>query len=143
MKKKRRTTSVQSNRRGVTLVEFAIVLPVFLLFMIAAIEFAHLNTLRNTANNAAYEAARAVVVPGGKSSEATVEAGRILAAVGTTKFTVDVTPGTITDDTQQVTVNVRIPYEKNALMVPWFTGGLTISSESTLKTERYGGISVP
>lgn len=132
----------QHARRGATLVEFALVTPVFLLFMFAAIEFAHLNTLRNTAINAAYEAARKVVVPGGKSAEAEREAARILAAVGTTKFTVEVTPDVITDDTRSVTVSIRVPYEENALMVPWFTGTVTISTESTLRTERYGGIDV-
>jgi Flp pilus assembly protein TadG len=130
----------QHARRGATLVEFALVTPVFLLFMFAAIEFAHLNTLRNTANNAAYEAARKVVVPGGTSAEAEREAARILRVVGTTRFTVDVTPDVITDDTQSVTVDIRVPYEQNALMVPWFTGAVTINSKSTLRTERYGGI---
>ncbi len=127
-------------RRGATLVEFALVLPVFLLFTFAAIEFAHLNTLRNTANNAAYEAARRVVVPGANVDEARDEAARILAAVGTREFNVDVNPSEITDTSDSVTVHVTVPYEKNSLMVPWFTRSLRIQSKATLKTERYRGI---
>ena len=140
MKRIHRQIDGQHDRRGATLVEFALVTPVFLLFMFAAIEFAHLNTLRNTANNAAYEAARKVVVPGGTSAEAEDEAARILSAVGTRTFTIEVTPDVITDDTRAVSVNIRVPYEQNALMVPWFTGAVTINSESTLRTERYSGI---
>ncbi len=133
----------QHARRGATLVEFALVTPVFLLFMFASIEFAHLNTLRNTAINAAYEAARRVVVPGGQSSEAETEAARILATVGTTNFDVEVIPEIITADTRAVTVSIKVPYERNALMVPWFTGSVVIDAEATLQTERYGGINVP
>ena len=45
-------------RRGATTVEFAIVAPVFFLFLLASIEFSRLNIIRHTADNAAYEAAR-------------------------------------------------------------------------------------
>lgn len=139
MKKHITREQAGSSRRGVTLVEFALVLPVFLLFTFASIEFAHLNTLRNTANNAAYEAARVIVVPGADAAEAEVEAARILAAVGTREFSVDVTPQEITPDTDSVTISVNVPYERNSLMVPWFTRSLTIRSKATLKTERYRG----
>ena len=120
------------------MVEFAVVAPVFFIFMFAAMEFAHLNTLRNTAHNAAYEAARAAVVPGADKSQAENEARRILTAVGTRQFTIAVTD--ITDDSGEVKVTIDIPYADNGLMIPWFTGSVNIHSETTLKTERYTGI---
>ena len=53
----------QNQRTGVTTVEFAIVLPLFILFLVLAFEFGRLNIIRHTADNAAYEAARHVMVP--------------------------------------------------------------------------------
>ena len=52
-----------TKRRGVAVVEFAIVVPAFLLFLMAAFEFGWLNVMRHAANNAAYEGARAAMVP--------------------------------------------------------------------------------
>ena len=45
-------------------VEFAITAPIFFLFLLAAFEFGWMNVMRHTADNAAYEAARAAMVPG-------------------------------------------------------------------------------
>lgn len=143
MNVRRQTPQTASNRKGASLIEFALVAPVFFLFIFAAMEFAHLNTLRNSANNAAYEAARCVVVPGAAISEAEAAAQQILAAVGVTTYTINVTPDPITDETREVTVAIDIPYAQNAIVVPWFTGSANVHSESTLHTERYGGIQVP
>lgn len=134
----KRTQNNSNARRGMTTVEFAVVAPVFFLFTFAAIEFAHLNSLRNTAQNAAYEAVRKVVVPGATADEARDEAEKILQIVGTRSFTITVTPETISSATESVTVEIDIPYSQNALMVPWFTGDVDIESKATLKTERYG-----
>ncbi len=138
MQKRELRRATCEKRRGTTMVEFAVVAPVFFIFMFAAMEFAHLNTLRNTAHNAAYEAARAAVIPGANQAKAEAEAQRILAAVGTRQF--DITVTSITDASEEVTVTIDIPYADNAIMIPWFTGSVNIHSETTLKTERYTGI---
>ncbi|MEQ9411011.1 MAG: pilus assembly protein [Fuerstiella sp.] len=130
----------RARRRGATVVEFAVVVPIFFLLLFAGIEFATLGTIRSTAHNAAYEGARKLVIPGALASEGIDEAKRVLGVVGVDVLTVTTTPSVITDDTQQVTLTVSIPYDSNAVFVPYFTGGLTIQSSVTLKTERYGGI---
>ncbi len=122
------------------MVEFAVVAPVFFLLLFAGIEFAVLGTIRSTANNAAYEGARKLVIPGAVASDGITEANRIMGIVGVSNLTVTTTPAVIDETTQDVTVNVSIPYDSNAVFVPWFAGGLVINSSSTLKTERYGGI---
>jgi Flp pilus assembly protein TadG len=127
-------------RRGVTISEFAVVAPVFFVILFAGIEFSVLNTIRNTANNAAYEGARKLVIPGAIASTGKLEAERIMGIVGVNTLTVTVTPATIDDETREVTVDVSIPYANNAIIVPWFTGGVTIHSQVTLLTERYGGV---
>jgi Flp pilus assembly protein TadG len=132
----RRNRRRPGSRRGATVVEFAITLPVFFLFLMAAFEFGWLNVMRHTADNAAYEAARHVMVPGATAAEATAKAQSILDVVGTRGARITITPRTITDDTDQVTVAIDVPVSRNALVVPRFTGGRSLRSSSTLRTER-------
>jgi Flp pilus assembly protein TadG len=123
-------------RRGATVVEFAIAAPVFFLFLLAAFEFGWMNVVRHTADNAAYEAARTVMVPGATAKEARTEATNLLNIVGARDAKITVTPSVLTPDTDQVTVNITIPMNRNGLIVPRFTKGKSIQASSTLRTER-------
>ena len=125
-----------SNRRGATVVEFALTLPLFLLFLLAAFEFGWLNVVRHTADNAAYEAARQAVVPGATSAEATAKANQLLNIVGARGATVTITPNPLTSSADKVTVTIDVPMNKNGLLVPRFTGKTSIHASSTLRTER-------
>ena len=129
-----------TSRRGATVVEFAVVAPVFFLLLFAGIEFGTLSTIRATSHNAAYEGARKLVIPGADVAIGIAEAERIMGIIGVDNLTVTVTPNVITNNTREVTVNISIPYDDNAVFVPMFTGGLTINSSTTLATERYDGI---
>jgi Flp pilus assembly protein TadG len=126
----------RKHRRGATAVEFALTAPVFFLFLLAAFEFGWLNVLRHTADNAAYEAARNVIVPGAKASEAKSIANNLLKIVGARGAKVTITPPTVTPETESVTVSIEIPMKKNGLIVPRFTGKTKILASSTLRTER-------
>ena len=128
--------SQRSSRRGAAAVEFAVTAPVFFVFLLAAFEFGWLNVMRHTADNAAYEAARTVIVPGATAAEATAKANSILNAVGARKATVSITPTSITNSTTEVTVAVDIPMNSNGLVTPRFTGKKILHSQATLKTER-------
>jgi len=110
--------------------------PIFFLFLLASFEFGWLNVMRHTADNAAYEAARAVVVPGATAAEATAKATSILNVVGARGAKISIPPANITASTTEVTVAVDIPMSSNGLITPRFTGKTTLHSESTLKTER-------
>lgn len=123
-------------RRGAALVEFALTVPIFFLFLLAAFEFGWLNVVRHTADNAAYEAARTAMVPGATVAEAAAKANSILNVVGARSATITVTPNPITTATTQVKVEIDLPMNRNALVVPKFTGATVLHSESTLKTER-------
>lgn len=126
----------RTNRRGATLVEFAIVAPVFFLVVFAMFEFSRLNVIRHTADNAAYEAARAAIVPGATATDATNEADRILRVVGARGVTVTINPPVIDRSTDSVTVEVSVPMRQNALVAPRFTGASVMRSKATLRTER-------
>ena len=135
----RRLLTRQSDRCGATAVEFVIVSPIFFLLLFAALEFATVGTIRSTANNAAYEAARMIVVPGANRQQGIDEAERIMAIVGVRYLTVNVTPAVIDETTQDITVDIGIPYAQNAVFTPWFVGNVNIRSTCTLKAERYDG----
>ena len=123
-------------RRGATAVEFALTAPVFFLFLMASFEFGWLNVLRHTADNAAYEAARAAMVPGATAAEATAKANSLLDIVGARSARVTVTPAVLTSDVDEVTVSIELPMNRNGLIVPRFSSKTTLNSSSTLRTER-------
>jgi hypothetical protein len=92
--------------------------------------------IRNSANNAAYQAARQIVVPGATVQTAKNEAGRLLNVMGVSVYTVTVTPSVITSSTERVTVNISIPAKENGWMSAMFVKDLTLNAGSTLFTER-------
>lgn len=123
-------------RCGATAVEFAIVAPVFFLVLFASIELSRLSVMRNTADHAAYEAARVALVPGATAAEAQAEANRLMDIVGARGVVVAVTPSVLTDETAEVTVNVTLPFNRNALLTPRFLKDGNVTASSTLRTER-------
>jgi Flp pilus assembly protein TadG len=133
------TNSLKQRRhvkRGAAAVEFAVTAPVFFLFLLAAFEFGWLNVIRHTADNAAYEGARAAMVPGATATDAKAKADSILKIVGARGAKVTITPSALTPTTTEVTVAVDVPMRRNGLIVPRFTSKTTLHSESTLRTER-------
>ncbi|NOZ39917.1 MAG: pilus assembly protein [Planctomycetes bacterium] len=135
---KRKKRSPAKTRRGATMVEFALVAPVFFLLLLVSFEFARLNVIRHTADNAAYEAARIAMVPGATAAEAVAEANRILNIVSTRGATVTVNPATLGLNTNQITVTIDVPLSQNGWITPRFTSTQNMRSVSTLKAERTG-----
>ena len=132
----RTSKNLKRDREGAVLVEFAIVCPLFFLVVLALFEFSWLNVVRHTADNAAYEGSRIAMVPGATANEAIAEANRIMNIIGTRGAVVTVNPAVLNNASTSVTVNVSIPIDQNALVIPAFTGGRRIDATSTLRTER-------
>jgi Flp pilus assembly protein TadG len=123
------------NRRGVTLVEFALVSPALFLFIFACFEFAQASMIRNSVGNAAYEGARRIVVPGSTAAQGITAAQSVLANSGVTNSTVTVNPATLTDSTSDVTVTVSVSFANNSWTTPWFLGSATMTRSCTLVRE--------
>jgi len=134
--KRQHFLEVSKLRKGSHCVEFAIVLPIMLLLFLSGIEFARMNLLRHLAENASYEAARTVIVPGATVEEAEAKAKAILKVMGVTGASLTVSPDPVLETTGTVSVKVTIPAEKNLWMVPMFSKNLNFQSETTLLTER-------
>lgn len=119
------------DRQGALTVEFAIVAPIIFMVFVGALELTSMNLIRHSAGNAAYEVARAAIVPGVSQSDAKAKADSILNAVGATKnVTINVT-----DDGRTVLVEVVVPVSDNSWGVGKFTGDLTIRKKCSLSRE--------
>ncbi len=118
------------------MVEFSLVVPVFLMILFAGFEFSRICLVRNAAHNAAYQAARRVMVPGATVADAQAEATRLLSILGVNSFTLTVNPSPITLAADRVTVSINIPASQCGWITPRFTNSLTIRAGSTLIAER-------
>ena len=117
-------------------VETAVIFPVVVLFFFAQFELVRLNNIRNSVYMAAYEGARAGIVPGATPADCQSSANTTLSAVSAVNATVTVTPGTITDDTPEVTVVVTVPLDSNSWTTPLYAPGKTLTASVTLTREK-------
>ncbi|MDA7980412.1 MAG: pilus assembly protein [Pirellulales bacterium] len=130
----------RSNRRGAVLIEFAFTAPILFLLLFGSWEFSRANMLRNLARSAAYEGARAGIVPGATVKEVQDNAQAVLNAVGVRGARIAVSPSTITSTTTSVTVDIEIPVNSNTYVVPFFfrdkamTSSCVMTREDSLKS---------
>lgn len=123
-------------REGAVAVEMAITLPLLFLIVLTSIEFGRMNVIRHTVDNAAYEAARKVIVPGSTAAEADQEARRVMAIAGARGVRVDVTPSIIQLDTPEVRVEVTVDAARNGFLAPRFFAGKQLVGRCTLRREE-------
>ncbi len=136
-----------ARRKGATMVEFAVCAVPFFLLIFTCIEFSRFSMMESLAQDAAYEAARHVIVAGAKKSDAVERAHEILSILGTREADVSVTAtdingkvqSEIDDETGGVSVMVKIPMSKNCSFLARFTNDIVLTKETTLTTERYSG----
>lgn len=140
MKHSTRRKARNQDRKGAVMVEFALVVPVFILLLFTCIEFTRLNMIRNLMQDAAYYATRHCIVPGATAAEAEAEAMRMLSAMGTQDVSIVINDGNgLDENSSAVSVRITVPIASNALLASQFTGELTLEAESTMRTERYDG----
>ena len=123
-------------RRGVASVEFAVAAPILFLLVFAGIEFCQVNVVRHTTLNAAYEATRAVIVPGANAEEARQTAIRLLNAAGIKNAVITFDPELIDEETTFVTTRISVPVSESGWGLGFVCGNTTIEVDTTLRTER-------
>ena len=128
--------NAKRRRRGATTVEFAVVLPLLLLFVFAGLEFSRANMLRNTIANAAFEGARSGIIPGASASDARAAAQGLLDMLQVNDSTISISPTTINNQTETVTVTVTTPMSMaNHYVTPKFFLGDSLTASITLPRE--------
>lgn len=118
------------DQRGVIAIEFAFILPIFLLLFAGIIQFGAIFFLQNNMASVAQDTSRRVAVGEMTSSEAETYANGKLINWGVT-YTVDVTePGT------DVVVDISAPLSQAALIdLHNFFDGATLRAQSTARRE--------
>lgn len=126
-------------RKAAAVVEAALALPILLLMIFAGWEFARINVIRNTMDNAAYSSARESMLPGASLTKIKAEGQAVLDSVGVNGATIDVSPTTITTNTPEVTISIAVPIPGNSLGVAKFFTSGNLTSSCTLSRELQPG----
>lgn len=148
------------NRRGTYVVEFAIVFPVFMLFIMGLIEFGHANLVINALNNAARIGARMGTVENVTTEQVRTRVDSIMRAAlqSTNSVTVHVKDASSFDSAsldpediqyaslpnielgdadaaQLFLVRVEVPYSSVALLPPFWARNLNLSGQAVMRHE--------
>lgn len=122
--------------RGAMLVEIAILLPIIFLMIAAFIELSRAWMLKQTADSAAYEGARAAIVAGAVPNDGRAAAESLLKSSGIKSWYITISPQVIEEDSAYVTLSVSIPVAGNTWIAPFFFKKTEMASSVTLITER-------
>lgn len=122
-------------RSGAAAVEFAMTAPLVFMLLLGALELGHANMVFHAAEAAAFEGARAGIVPGATSAEVTSATQNVLDISRIRDASISISPSNLDSKEETIRVQVNVPYPKNTLMPPFFTKGLTIRRECRLSRE--------
>lgn len=126
--------------RGQSIVEFALVLPVLLLLIMGALDFARAISVLQIVTNAAREGARAGIIPTNTAATVTATVNVYLAGAGQANCNtvVGLTAGNAGVAGDPVTVAVNCPFQTitfNLIPIPGWTGVLNINQSATMRHE--------
>jgi len=149
----------QRTRRGTALVEFAVVLPVFLTFVFSLVEFGHYFMVRNALVTIAQRAARIGASDGSSTADIRARAEEsVNAVIGINNATVLVKDASIFDQpgfdpenidyadlpdmevanarpTDMFLVRIEVDYDDVAVLPPKFVGNVTLVGQSAMRRE--------
>ena len=121
------------SEKGQALVEFALVLPIFILILFGIIEFSRVWQTVNVLSSAAREGARRAAVTAPDISQSTNAALRILNAANVSNATITVSGP---DASNEVSVTVSITYTPiTGSIIPGF-GAMSLSRSTTMHFEN-------
>ncbi|MDA8179035.1 MAG: TadE/TadG family type IV pilus assembly protein [Desulfobacteria bacterium] len=120
--------------RGQSLVEFALVLPVFLLLLIGVAEFGRAWMTRNILTGASREAARIAAVQGNTAS-ALSRANNILSSAGISGALVNIADDGVPYGTCSVTVSYAFPVSVAGFLPGLGGPNFTLSSSTSMRKE--------
>ena len=128
----------RENRLGVTVVEFAIVAPLFFGMVFASVEICRALMATQSLEEAARSGCRVAVLKGATASEVDAEVRRILAPAGISKYTMQIQPANIAAEERWTPISLTINTSFaniSWLPLPEFFAGKTCTSSCTLPKE--------
>ncbi len=130
--------SYRKKRRGAAAVEFAVVAPVFFLFVFGIIEYGRMVMVQQVITNASREGARAAVLDGATNTSVQAVVTQYLSAGSVSGATITITPTNPADALfgDPVTVSVDILFSQVSwLPSPMYLGGTTLSATTVMRRE--------
>jgi Flp pilus assembly protein TadG len=131
--------SLRNKRQGAAAVEFAVVLPVFILLVFGMIEYGRMVMVQQVITNASREGARRAVLDGATATEVQ---SAITTYLSDAKISGADTPDIEPDDPAMagsgdpVTVTVSVPFSAVSwLPSPMYLGGKVLSASTTMRRE--------
>jgi Flp pilus assembly protein TadG len=94
-------------------------LPILFLLVVGCFEICHASMLQHAAESAAYEGARAGVIPGATQERCQDSAAFVLRSMGIRGFTVRTNPESITTSAPTINVEVSVPLRSNTIFAPF------------------------
>ena len=116
-----------TKRRGASAVEFALVAPVVLIFVLGLLEWSRFEMVRQVSASATFNAVREGTLPGATTTDMETRAAEILEVY----FVKDaVTTATLTEN--EATLQVEIPMSSNSFVLGKFFSEMTVEKTFTL-----------
>jgi len=128
----------KSDRSGTTMVEFAVVAPVFFIMVMGLFEFSRALMIQSMLAGAAQQGARAGTLGSAQSSDVTTAVNNYLTTAGISGASTSVSPNPPSSayPGQNVTVTVSIPYASVSwLPSPTYLANVTLSSKALAPRE--------
>ena len=117
----------QTNRKGATAVEFALVLPISFAIVLGLMEWGRFEMVRQVTSTAAFNGSRLGSIPGATDVDVEARVNDILGVYFVTGATV-----TSTFSIEETTVLVQVPMDQNSFFLKHLFGSLTLEREFTI-----------
>jgi Flp pilus assembly protein TadG len=132
-------TGRRRKRRGAAVVEFAIVVPIFILLIIGFIELGRALMVQQVLTNASRVGARTATMLNSTQSEVVNAVSEYADSVSVQSTQVVVTPDPAAAQTgDEVSVTVSVDFANVSwLPAPWFLDGATLSASSVMRKEGF------
>jgi Flp pilus assembly protein TadG len=128
-----RPQSRTQQRRGALTVEFCMVVPIIFFLFLGSLEVTAVNIVRQSAGNAAYEAARKAVIPGGTASDAQTTAMQMLTILNAHRGATV----TVTESLEKVSVSITVPAAQNSWGMSRFVSDINVTETCTLSRDKF------
>lgn len=127
------TRTRNNPRKGAITVEVALCLPILFLLLFGCYELAQANMMLHATQSAAYEGARAGIVPGATREKIETSVAFVLRSLDIDDFEVELNPPNL--DGESLEVTVRVPLANNLTLPRMFIDNPTFRAQTVLRRE--------
>ena len=126
---------LSKNRRGSSVVEFSLCVPVLFAVIFGIIEYSRMLQIQHTVRQAALEGARAGIALDAATSDVQTAVTNITGIIGIVSPTVTISPNPLAWSSKTITVTVSANAGQNGWLLWFFTAGSPISATITMARE--------